>query len=382
MAMMSSHKNQGFSTPEIILIAVVVVVLGFIVGFVSHRENFRAMQIMRHIASSSFTADGIKVTYINMPGLTDFTHGSIHKIDEQNGNYIYAYQNPRTFCGACSNPYVGAGRILYDGQIVYSGELDSDSPMLSDNGLHFMYAVPNQQSRSAELYYLDNAYLSSSPAITQYLVAVGNSGYSYAYSTNNNDSLYVNSTNKYTYRSGDGSIDQPVLDATTNHYLTGVISNPANRRTNIVYDGKILTTNADTASLDNAISENGLHYLYSTDTTIDIDGKTIATLNQTPPKSEEIFNSMVTDDGNYAYVLCGQSGQGSVYFDTKHYNSGPNCQPNELPLVTMSADGADTFYSNPTSHSYFLNGQPFKLYGNINTVQFVGTTLYVYRWVR
>lgn len=382
MAVMNSRKNLGFSTLEMLLFVVVVVVLGFIFGYVSHRQGLRPMQIRRSISSSSFMSGRVKVTYINMPGLVDFTAGTIHQVDEQNGNYIYAFQNPKTFCRDCADPYVGNGRIVYDGQIIYSGQLESDSPLLSDNGLHFIYAVPNGPAPNVNLYYLDNTYLPASPAITQSLVAIGNTGYSYAYTTDSNNSLYVNSNNKFTYLSQDGGIDQPVLDGNTVNFLTGVIENPATRRTDIVYDGKILTTDGDTASLDNAISNNGVHYFYSTDTKVVVDRATVATIDQTPPRAEEIFNSQVTNDGNYAYVLCNQSGQGTVYFDSHHYNSGLNCGPKELPIITMNDDGSDTFYSNPNSHSYFLNGKPLKLNGKVNSAQFVGTTLYVYRWVK
>lgn len=335
--------------------------------------------------SKLFSIGNTKVQYINMPGLASFKAGNISSVVEQQGNYLYAIANPNTLCAECANPYLGQGELVYDGRIVYRGDLDNDQYFLSDNGLHYYYTEGNDSGNNT-VFYTDKIKIVTDGQIYE-PVAVSDSGQFFAYSTGSSSttsstwSIYKNSTLVYTTNSPPNSLlmDTDFSGDFSNYIATLALDDVANPvTTNIIFDGKIIATTSDPNLNDPSvnISENGEHYIYSSGGNVVVDGKIVATYNQVP------YNDVITDDGAYAYSECGTNGV--VFIGAQSFSTG-SCNSQKPPvtsILTINSSGSQYFYfyGNKSNDNGILNGKSLKLSGQIDSAQFVGNTLDVYRW--
>lgn len=324
----------------------------------------------------------VTITYVNMPGLADYQAGNIRGTYEAQGNYIYTDESSNNICTDCARPYWGKGTVVYDGKTVYSGDLDGESILLSNNGLHYVYGVPNAND-TAESYYLDNRHLNQSASfiLGSQVVALSSNGKDYAYS--NRSGLYVDTSIKYTPTITGGptpSFGQPVFSSDLSDYITSVTVNQESTKKlteTVAYDGKTLASASELGSAVFDMSDNGRHYIYATNEVLDHDGKNIAI-----PKNEFVNQVQITDNGSYTYIECGiTNGESTIYIGSHAYTNG-TCDSAASVSVLISATGNHYLYfkNDVPNDKAVLDGKPITLSGNINSADFVGNTLYVYRW--
>jgi len=384
---MSSRHGKlenGFSAVELIFIIVIVGILAAIGWHVwqSRQTNngTASGSTVSAPISQAFKSGGVTVDYVNMSGLKDKNAGNINGISENNGHFVYG--DAKVVCSECAESYWGKGKVIYDGQVVYTGDLDSASVRLSDNGLHYTYAVPGSSGKS-EKFYLDKNYLPTSPSmiIGSSLIAVSDNGQDYAYA--NGSGLYVDSRLKYAIPQS-FLVDETLFGANLADYISGILTGAESTDggiESVVYDGKTITSSGESGDMQMNISNNGQHYIYTTNGVLVHDGQQLNIDN-----TQKVASVTIADSGDYAFVECNSSsGANTVYIDARTYSNG-NCNGNNtsrLVPTLLSDDGTHYFYftNNQAGTKAVLDGKSISLSGQVDNASFSGDTLYIYRWV-
>lgn len=374
-----SHRVDPRRLLRTFLVLILLVLLGSSSGYWLIHLHARTKSATNVSLGQNFTVGNVKVVYVNMPGLADYKAGNINGMDEKQGHYLYG--DAQVICGQCAQPDWGNGKVIYDGITIYNGEIDTSSVRLSDNGLHYSYGVPATNGMS-EKFYVDNQMLptSSNIPVGGSLVAIANSGQDYAYATMNN--LYVDSSARYVAPSQGVAISGPAMSSNLSDFVTGDDSNTPSTfgvLESVVYDGKVLTSSGESGDMHMTISKNGQHYIYATNGVVVYDGKSISM-----DKNQSVESVAIADSGLYAFLACNQAeNMSTIYVGTNTFSNGSCATVGALPSIVFNDEGSHFFYfsNNQPGDKAVIDGKPIMLTGQVSSADFLGDTLYVYRWV-
>lgn len=350
--------NKSLFTPKthqsrrkyFLAVAVVFIVILLICGFIlkTHKSHNLGNSRAANKIQTSISTDHLTTQYIKLPASvltaqtgTDGGYLDPYDVSSQaNGHYLYI------------NSSNGQNSVIYDGKTVYSSSsLIVNSELLSDNGLHYTFAVLDGNNYQP---FIDGKRLSydfpasSQSNITQVPKALSNDGTTLVYDYRNSagdDSLYTNGslTLKLEQLSG------VEYDDNASNYI---LINDENSGSEVILNGKTTTpSNLSLYGYDTAISQNGQHYAYlyrtgqSSVYSLFVDGKNLGTV-------KDPWYLGITNTGDY-YYLDGQNA--SLYINKQEHKLDPKYI-------------SDSQFSNGSGASVLIssNGQHYLVVNNLH----------------
>lgn len=333
----------------------------------------------------------IKAAYVTLPLTKDQSfvspiYGTGSIVVTANGHYLIRDPRGYTFNSKGNT----GGNLLYDGKSVYDGPYLWQFA-LSANGQHYIYqldTVRDHRGGNAELF-VDGKLVQTVPgADSVYYPQVSNDGKHYAYATvkagaAGDPYLVKDGTTLYTSTE---SINKLNFDADLQHYI--VVADPLGGEPGthqVVFDGQSLNTSQPSGLAINVsavLSPNGQHVLYAAaGGALYLDGRRL-------PQTADYAGSAaaVTDSGAYGMV--------NWVADRVTTSRATHSIPSQFANVCSS--GCDAAYptfalSNNGQHYIFgtqqpslwnIDGSAVKPEGSIEGAEFIGDTLYLYRWAQ
>lgn len=337
------------------------------------------------------TLGGIKVAYVTLPLTESQTYvdpvaGTGDIVVTANGHYLI--RDPRGFTfDAKGNT---GGNLLYDGKSVYDGpylwQFD-----LSANGQHYAYQLDTNRNHSGgnDEIYVDGKLVQTVPDTNGvYYLRVSNDGKHYAYATGKvgvpgDPYLVKDGTTIYTSTESIGDLN---FDADLRHYI--VVADPLGGGPGthqVVLDGKMLYDGQPSALVTGAsamLSPNGQHVLYAAaGGAVYLDGRQILQSSAYAGAA-----AAVTDSGAHGVVNWTAN---KVTTSTATYSipsqfasvCSSGCDA-AYSTFALSSDGQHYIFGTQQPSLWNIDGSTVKPAGTIEGAEFIGDTLYLYRWAQ
>jgi hypothetical protein len=301
-----------------------------------------------------------------------------------NGHYVYidtSSAKPSNWVKDTIN--LLGGTVTYDGKIVYQGsDVLPYSEAISKNGLHYAYVRVNNNNGQPSIY-IDNRLSQLKYSMLFPIFAVSDDGTKIAYDTTDtyqNDAVYVNNTHVATIYCIGNTVFSSDLSHNIVNGLYPQVSQPEDPFYDLLIDGKSVnaTDSVHTLGAQLAMSKNGISTAYIVEsnapsTLLYINNRNLGNIN-------DPINLSINDAGNYSYVDLRDAllfiNKTSYPLNSKYVND--NNSNNVISAI--SDDGNHYFVANPISNYYTVDGKAISLSGNIFNADFVGNTLYVYKF--
>jgi len=336
------------------------------------------------IESTSF--GNVKAAYVTLPltktqADTDPIYGPGQNIATASGHYLLLDPTGYTY-NATSNE---GGKLLYDGKSVYNGPYLFRFA-LSDNGQHYLYVLdtdPKHSSGNQDIYIDGKKVQSVSDKEGVYYVRLSNNGRDYAFATGKPEG-YLSTTeldkNGSTILTVKNGIEVLAFSSDLSKYLLATPSTSTGEKYDLIANGQTVARNVDfmgAAEPSIGLSFNGIHYIYT-------DGKTIFTENDATQHVLGVAAMAVSDSGVFSVV---DPLSNAIHVNSKSYNLPSSfasaCNPGcggAFPEFAMSNDGLHFVFGTQYPNLWNMDGSTITPVGDIENVEFVGDTLYLYRW--
>lgn len=384
---------------RVVVLLAVLLALALVIGvgfggyryYLTHHAKPAAAQGSQTPASNAppveNTAFGnVNAAYVTFPLTKDQTTvdpvaGTGTVIATANGHYLLRDTQGFTY-GPSGNK---GGKLLYDGRVIYDGLLLWQFA-LSLNGEHYAYQLdtsPDNRSPGNDEIFVDGKLVQTIPdSHGVYYLQVSNDGQHYAYATGSGQTSgdpYLVKDGKTIYTSTK-SIGTLSFDGNLEHYILQAMPiSSTSEKYDVALDGRSLQTDMHfTESVDRyvAISADGQHYIYANGSTLYMDGKEVQ-------KDVSPIAAAVTDGGNYGLVNTTANkvvtSQATFTMSNEFAQCSPGCGGN-YPEFALSNDGLHYAFGTQQPNLWNIDGATVTPAGNIEGVEFVGSTLYLYRW--
>ncbi len=326
------------------------------------------------------TLGGIKAAYVTLPltadeAATDPIKGPSEMIATASGHYLL-----RDLRGSSYAHHNTGGKLLYDGQTIYDGPYLWTFE-LSQNGEHYLYTLDTTAPTSSgniEVYVDGKLVQSFAENKWLFYPQVSNDGQHYAYVTNGAyPTSIVMKDGKAIYTN---SYVETIFNADLSRYIA--LTQRNTDYYNVVVNGTQIASNVPflEANALTAISNNGQHYLYRNGNALFEDGREVAT-------SKSIEATAVTDTGAYALADMASNnliinGKNNAIPTTLTQDCTPTCSYQPPIQMAISPAGDHYIIGTQALPFWYVDGAQVRPDGNVEGVEFVGDTLYLYRWAQ
>jgi len=334
--------------------------------------------------SASF--GNIKAAYVTFPlskaqAQTDPVYGPGQNIVTAGGHYLLLDPTGYTYDAKSSE----GGKLIYDGKTVYNGPYLFRFA-LSDNGQHYLYVLdtdPKHIAGSQDIY-IDGKKVQSVPDTKGvYYAHLSNNGKDYAFATGTS-SGYLSTTELdkdgstvFTVKNG---IEVLTFSSDLSKYLLATPSTSSGDKYDLIANGQTVARNIGfmgAAEPSIALSPNGMHYIYT-------DDKAVFTNSDATQAVKSVAAMSVSDNGSFSVV---DPLSNVVHVNSRSYTLPDGfasaCSPacgGSFPVFAISSDGQHYVYGAQYPSLWSLDGSTIVPVGGIENVEFIGNTLYLYRW--
>lgn len=337
------------------------------------------------------TFGAVKVAYMTLPLTESQTFvnpvaGTGDIVVTANGHYLI--RDPRGF--TFDSKGNTGGNLLYDGKSVYNGQYLWQFA-LSANGQHYIYQLDTARNHSggnAEIY-VDGKLVQTVPDTNGvYYLRISNDGKHYAFATGKagapGDPYLVK--DGHTIYTSTESIGDLNFDADLQHYV--VVADPLGGGPGthqVVLDGKMLYDGQPSALAGRTsaiLSSNGQHVLYAAaGGAVYLDGRQILQSSAYVGAA-----AAVTDSGAYGVVNWVANkvtiSNATYSIPSEFANVCSSGCAVAYPTFALSNNGQHYIFGTKQPNLWNIDGAIVAPVGNVEGVEFVGDTLYLYRWAQ
>lgn len=328
----------------------------------------------------------VKAAYVTLPltktqAEADPVYGPGQNIVTTGGHYLVLDPSGYTY-DAKNNE---GGKLLYDRSAVYNGP-HLFRFALSDNGRHYLYVLdtdPKHTTGSQDIYVDGKKVQSVADAEGIYYIHLSDNGKDYAFATGNPDG-YLSTTeldkDGSTIFTANNGIEALAFSSDLSKYVLATPSAPSVDQYDLIADGQAVARNINFMGASQpsiALSSNGGHYIYT-------DGKTVFAESDATQPVKGIAAMGVNDNGSFGVV---DPLSNVAHVNSRNYTLPSSfasaCNPDcgaASPDFSMSNDGLHYVYGMQYSNLWDLDGSTITPVGDVENVEFIGDTLYLYRW--